>query len=106
MVTPIQYLWSGEMYYKGLGVTQDYEKAFNYFNLIVNNPELNDLNDILNNYSEIYADACYRLYECFTFGRGVSVDKSKSKKYFNEALRNGSSSAIYDSQKHYEIINK
>ena len=101
---PIQYLWSGEMYYKGLGVTKDYEKAFNYFNIVVSDPVLNQFCDILNNYPDIYADACYRLYECYAYGRGVSVDKSKAQVYFKEALRFGSSSALYDDQKRYEIL--
>lgn len=102
--SPIEYLWLAEMYYKGLGVPVNYEKAFTFFDIIVNNPILNEYFDPLNLYPELYADACYRLYECYTYGRGVSTDKSRSHKYFKEALKYGSTSALSDSQKRYEII--
>jgi TPR repeat protein len=97
-------LWAGESYYKGIGRQQDFQKAFKIFELIVNStgPWGKEFTDY---YPDVYADACYRLYECYAFGRGTSPDANKAKKYFQEALRYGSSSALYDDQKRYEVIN-
>lgn len=102
--SPIQYLWAGEMYFKGLGVPQDYNKAFHYFDIVVNNNILTDTYDTFNAYPEFYADACYRLYQCYSYGYGVETNKQKAQFYFKEALRNGSTSALYDSQKRYEVL--
>lgn len=99
-------LWAGEIYYKGIGVDKDYNNAFQIFNYLINeakgpwNSELSDY------YPEAYADACYRLYECYAFGRGVNKDSTKASHYFKEALIFGSSSAIYDDQKRYETLNQ
>lgn len=96
-------LWAGESYYKGIGRSQDLNKAFKIFEYIVNS-ENTIGTDISDDYPDVYADACYRLYECYAFGRGTSPDANKAKKYYQEALRYGSSSALYDDQKRYEII--
>jgi TPR repeat protein len=96
-------LWAGESYYKGIGRSQDLNKAFKIFEYIVNS-ENSSGTDISDYYPDVYADACYRLYECYAFGRGSSPDANKAKKYYQEALRYGSSSALYDDQQRYEII--
>ena len=98
---PISLLWSGEMYYKGLGRSQDYFQAYKYFNFIVESNQF--MYDIHLTYPDVYADACYRLYECYAYGRGTIKNANLAEKYFKMALRYGSSSAIYDDQKHYEI---
>lgn len=99
----INALWIAEMYYKGLGVPVEYSKAYKLFHKIANEEggSYGTLTDEY--YPDIYADACYRLYECYTYGRGVSKDENKASYYFKEALNNGSTSAIYDDQKRYEI---
>lgn len=99
----INVLWIAEMYYKGLGIPIDQIKAYKLFYKIANKVggPWGTLTDEY--YSDIYADACYRLYECYTYGRGVSKDKNKASYYFKEALNNGSTSAIYDDQKRYEV---
>lgn len=97
-------LWIGEMFYKGLGRPRDYEKAFEYFDYIVNKMTGPWGTDIYEEYPDVYADACYRLYECYAFGRGVAKNPSKAEEYYKLALRFGSSSAICDDQKRYEIV--
>ena len=98
---PIRILWTGEMYYKGLGRSRNYSKAYKYFSFIVNSDRF--IGDVNLDYPEIYADACYRLYECYAFGRGTTKDAIMAEKFYKLALRYGSTSAIYDDQKHYEI---
>lgn len=99
----INVLWVAEMYSKGIGVPINQTIAYKLFYKIANEigGPWNTLTDEY--YSDIYADACYRLYECYTYGRGVSKDNSKAEYYFKEALKNGSTSAIYDDQNRYEI---
>lgn len=99
----IRTLWIAEMYYKGLGVPIEYSKAYKLFYRIAN--EVGGAWGTLTDeyYSDIYADACYRLYECYTYSRGISKDENKASYYFREALKNGSTSAIFDDQKRYEI---
>ena len=92
-------LWFGEIFYKGIGVSADYSKAYNVFYHIVH--ELDEYTSEI--YPDVYADASYRLYECYALGRGVEKNSSKAEMYFKQALKYGSSSAIYDDQKHYEI---
>ena len=99
-------LWVGEIYYKGLGGQQDYNKAFNVFNYIATQAIGPWGSEFCDYYPDIYADACYRLYECYAFGRGVDKNPSKASHFFNEALIYGSSSALYDNQKRYETLNK
>lgn len=98
---PIRLLWTGEMFYKGIGRKQQYETAYKYFNFIVYSDKF--CLEVREDFPEIYADACYRLYECYAFGRGVSKNANMAEKFFNEALKYGSSSALYDDQKRYEI---
>ena len=100
--SPIDILWTGEMYYKGLGCNKDYNNAYKYFNFIVTSDKF-FMSDPHDAYPDIYADACYRLYECYAFGRGTEKNASQAEKYFKLALRYGSTSAIYDDQKRYEI---
>ncbi len=99
----IRALWIAEMYYKGLGVPIEYSKAYTLFYKIANEAGGAWETPTDEYYSDIYADACYRLYECYTYGRGVNKDVNKASYYFKEALNNGSTSAIYDDQKRYEI---
>ena len=99
----IRDLWVGEMFYKGLGRQRDYVKAYEYFNYIVNEMEGPWRTEVYEYYPDIYADACYRLYECYAYGRGVEKNAPKAEKYFKLALKFGSSSAIYDDQKRYAI---
>lgn len=99
----INVLWIAEMYYKGLGVPIEYSKAYTLFYKIANEAGGAWETPTDEYYSDIYADACYRLYECYTYGRGVNKDVNKASYYFKEALNNGSTSAIYDDQKRYEI---
>lgn len=102
--SPIAYLWTGELYFKGIGVTQDYNKAFANYNAIVSNDLLDARYNILQYYPEVYRDACYRLYQCYLYGRGVNKDSQQAQYYFKQALTYGSSSAIYDDQIHYETF--
>ena len=97
-------LWIGEMFYKGLGRQQNYDEAFKCFNYIVTQANAAWEEEILNSYPEIYADACYRLYECYTYGRGTAKDYDKARLFFRMALKYGSSSALYDDQKKYEVL--
>ena len=95
-------LWYGEIFYKGIGVSPDFSKAYNVFYHVVH--KLDEYTcDV---YPDVYADACYRLYECYAFGRGVEKNSSKAEAYFKTALKYGSSSAMYDDQKRYEIVGK
>lgn len=99
----IKALWVAEMYYKGIGVPIDRTKAYNLFYRIASESG-GPWNTPTDEYfPDIYADACYRLYECYTYGRGVGQNNKKAAYYFKEALNNGSTSAIYDDQKRYEI---
>lgn len=99
----IRALWIAEMYYKGLGTSIDYSKAYNIFCRITKENAGAWETPTYEYYPDIYADACYRLYECFTYGRGVVKNSEKARKYFEEALRFGSTSAIYDNQRKYEL---
>ena len=94
------------MYYKGLGYNTNYSTAFDFFNFICNVAEGPWGLELRDYYPDVYADACYRLYECYAYGRGVEKNAEKAEKYFKQALRFGCSSAIYDDQKHYEITNQ
>lgn len=98
-------LWAGELYYKGITVERNYEKAFQIFSHIANDAVGPFGNEFVDIYPDIYADACYRLYECYAFGRGTQKDSAKSKYFFKQALTYGSSSALFDDQRRYEIIN-
>lgn len=93
-------LWYGERYFRGLGTQTNYSKAFKVFYAIVHN--LSKGYDLYEIYPNVYADACYRLYECYAEGKGVEKNNQKAELYFRQALKFGSSSAIYDSQKYYE----
>lgn len=93
-------LWYGERFFKGLGVPVDYNKAFKVFYAIVHN--FSRRFDLYELHPDVYADACYRLYECYAEGKGVEKNNQKAELYFRQALKFGSSSAIYDSQKYYE----
>lgn len=104
---PCKSLWYGEVYFKGLGVEVNYNKAFSIFRDLVGN-ELNSamygdmgLNEA---YPEVYADACYRLYECYADGLGTSPNSLKAEYFFRQALMYGSSSALFDSQQKYKVI--
>lgn len=99
----IKALWIAEMYYKGLGVSVNYQKAYNLFYRIAD--EVGGSWETLTDeyFEDIYADACYRLYECYTYGKGVDKNEKKAAYYFKEALKNGSTSAVYDDQKRYEL---
>lgn len=99
----IRVLWTAEMYYKGLGVSVDYTLAFKLFSKVVHEDCGPWGTPSYECYSDIYADACYRLYECYAYGRGVERNTDKAQVYFKEALRWGSTSAIYDDQKRYEV---
>lgn len=103
--SPIAYLWTGELYFKGIGVTQDYNKAFANYNAVVSNELLDARYNILQYYPDIYRDACYRLYECYLHGYGVQKNQVTARKYFNEALKYGCKKALSDDQKRYEILN-
>lgn len=99
----IRVLWTAEMYYKGLGVSVDYALAFKLFSKVVHEDGGPWETPTYEYYPDIYADACYRLYECYAYGRGVERNTDKAQVYFKEALRWGSTSAIYDDQKRYEV---
>lgn len=99
----IRVLWTAEMYYKGLGVSVDYTLAFKLFSKVVHEDCGPWGTPSYECHSDIYADACYRLYECYAYGRGVERNTDKAQVYFKEALRWGSTSAIYDDQKRYEV---
>lgn len=99
----IRVLWTAEMYYKGLGVSVDYALAFKLFSKVVHEGGGLWETPTYEYYPDIYADACYRLYECYAYGRGVERNTDKAQVYFKEALRWGSTSAIYDDQKRYEV---
>lgn len=97
-------LWIAEMYYKGLGVSVDLPKAYKIFYKIANTAGGPWSSPTDEYFPDIYADACYRLYECYTYGKGTTRDSEKAAYYFREALNNGSTSAIYDDQKRYEML--
>ena len=94
-------LWHAERYYKGLGVEKDLNKAFRLFFDLVNNTKAAWEEDIAQSYPDIYADACYRLYECYANGYGTNVDLKLAEQYFRKALIYGSSSALEDDQNRY-----
>lgn len=96
-------LWIAESYYNGLGHQQDYKKAFNLFHYLTCDAKNSWDEDFKNEYPDIYADACYRLYECYAMGRGTQKNATEAQYYFQESLRYGSSSALYDDQRRYEI---
>lgn len=64
----------GEMYYKGNGVTQDYEKAFKWFKKAGKKGDLKSL--------------FYRGY-MYHFGQGVSRNNKKAAKWFTKAAKQG-----------------
>lgn len=98
-------LWVAESYYKGLGTNIDYDSAFEIFNFLVTKAKAAwDSTDFESMFPEIYADACYRLYECYAFGHGTSKNPEKAKYFYTQSLRFGSSSALYDDQKRYEML--
>lgn len=101
-------LWFAERFYKGLGVQKDSKKAFMLFYKLVNNTDAiwEEGTGFTESYPDIYADACYRLYECYANGYGTDIDLRNSEKYYRLALAYGSSSALEDSQKKYEILYK
>lgn len=99
-------MWAGELYYKGIVKPQDYNKAFKIFKYIADRPKgAWGVSEFEDDYPDVYADVCYRLYECYSLGRGVEKDSNKARYYFQQALKFGSSSALYDDQRRYEIVN-
>ncbi len=101
---PFYSLWMAERYYKGLGCQQQFDKAFKLFQIMVLNDDWMFNSGVEGCYPEVYADACYRLYECYAYGRGTEKNPNKAEQFYKLALRYGSSSAIFDNQKRYEII--
>ena len=100
-------LINGERFYRGWGTEVDYVRARAAYEKAVDCDIEQATSSIYQyGYSVAYADACYRLYEIYSKGLGCPKDNDMAKEYFKEALKNGSSSALYDDQKMYEQKNK
>lgn len=96
------WLWAGECYYQGIGVSKDYYKAFEFFSKVVDSEDIVGM-PLVECYPDYYADACYRLYQMHSAGLGCEKDDDLAKLYFRTAVKYGSSSALYDDQKNYEL---
>lgn len=97
---PLADLLAGERYFKGIGTKVNYKKAIIFFEKATtyNNGEYGAYETAPSD----YADACYRLYQIYRDGLGVQKSERLSKAYFNDAVKYGSTSALYDEQKKYE----
>jgi TPR repeat protein len=89
---PMANLLLGEAFFTGDGVAVDYKKAFQLFHEITDDDEVRDLDA----YWDTYADSCYRLYQMYLKGLGVEQNSAMAKLYFDEAVKYGSTSALYD----------
>ncbi len=72
----------GDMYFEGLTVDQDYDKAFGYYK-----KALKALGDDTKN--PAYADLNYRMGHCYHMGYGVEQDLDRAKKYLEIASHEG-----------------
>jgi hypothetical protein len=83
-------LWLAEAYYKGDGVKTDYTKAFELFK------KLSESEEVMEIYSDVYADSCYRLSQMYTNGHGVTKNIDLAKLYYEEAVKYGCGIALYE----------
>ena len=100
---PAKPLWAAEIYYHGWGVNKNYKLAREILEFVCDDDT--EFGLALKAYQiapQIYADACYRLYEFYKNGIGCEKDPSMANAYFKMALKFGSTSAIYDDQVKYE----
>ena len=100
---PAEPLWAAEIYYRGWGVDKNYKLAREILEFVCDDET--EFGLALKAYQiapQIYADACYRLYEFYKNGIGCEKDLAKANAYFKMALKFGSTSAIYDDQVKYE----
>lgn len=72
-----QYLWGCDKY-TGFNTQQDYQSAVNYLQLALKSQYLS---------SEIRADICQKLSDCYLHGKGVNKDVSKADFYEKEAKK-------------------
>jgi TPR repeat protein len=68
----------GNCYYSGRGVSQDFNKAFEYYQQAA---KLN------------HSDAIYKLGLCYKNGKGVSNDINKAIQYYQQAADLGNQNA-------------
>jgi TPR repeat protein len=87
---PSATLWLAEAYYKGDGVKMDYTKAFELFK------KLSESEEVMEFYSDVYADSCYRLSQMYTNGHGVTKNIDLAKLYYEEAVKYGCGIALYE----------
>ena len=64
----------GVCYYNGQGVTQDYKKAFEFYQRAADNGD---------------ADAMFNVGNCYYFGRGVTQDYNKAIEFYQRAADKG-----------------
>jgi len=92
-------LWLGEAYFKGEGVAKDYKKALDIFEDLSNAKGYYGVGNLYEEDPGTYADCCYRIYQIYSQGLGIAKNTSIAKMYFDEALKYGSTSALYDYKK-------
>lgn len=88
-------LWLADAYFKGYGVTKDYTKAYKIFEEITE-CDCGGMGHAYEWYPDVYADACYRIHQMYKDGYGVTKNAKDAQLYFDEALKYGSTSALYD----------
>lgn len=98
---PAGWLMAGDMYMQGRGVAKNYAKAKSLFTKVTEDGGYFGM-EPYEDHPGYYADACYRLYQMYRDGYGCAKDPQMASLYFDEALKYGSSSAVYDDQKNYE----
>lgn len=91
---PMISLWLADAYYKGDGVSKDYKKAFDLFENVIES-EIWGL-PLYETYPDIYADACWRMYQMYQNGKGIDKSFSDAKAYFEEAVKYGSYPALQE----------
>lgn len=88
-------LWLADAYFKGYGVAKDYAKAYKLFDEITES-DCGGWGPAYEQYPDVYADACYRIFQMYKNGYGVTKNLKDAQLYFDEALKYGSTSALYD----------
>lgn len=101
---PYALLFAGDTYMKGPNKVIDYKKAKECFEKIISEEYWGGLT--YESFPEVYADACYRLYEIYRDGLGVNKDERFAELYFKESVKRGCKTALHVDQEAYENINK
>ena len=102
---PLRTLWSAESFYRGIGVDKNLNLSKKLFEEIADDESEYGIERLPASRiaPQVYADACYRLYEFYKNGIGCQKDTDLSTAYFKMALKYGSTSAIYDEQQKYNF---